>query len=122
MIFHIAFRKAYLEARKSGVYTHPSLEQEGFIHCSTREQVEKTAARHFKPSDDLVLFAIAAKSLASKLVVEPSTAGELFPHVYGPINLDAVKSVVVFRTDPATGRYRFPSNEELMAGDLDDLF
>src|SRR5690242_27375 len=94
MIFHITTEQQWAEAQRLGEYNHKSLEVEGFIHCSTRDQVEKTANRYFKDFSFILVLGITEEKLTSRLVYEPSTAGELFPHVYGSINLDAVSSRV----------------------------
>ena len=63
---------------------------DGFIHFSTRAQVEETAARHFAGQDDLLLVAIDAARLGEALKWEASRGGDLFPHLYGPLPLTAV--------------------------------
>jgi uncharacterized protein (DUF952 family) len=63
---------------------------DGFIHFSTAAQVEETARRHFAGQDDLVLVAVDAAMLGDGLRYEPSRGGALFPHLYGPLPLDAV--------------------------------
>lgn len=93
MIFHITSAEQWDEAQRLGEYLHESLVSEGFIHCSSQEQVEKTANRYFLNSPFILILHIEEKKLTSKLVFEPSTGGELFPHVYGPINLEAVTEV-----------------------------
>jgi uncharacterized protein (DUF952 family) len=73
----------------------PSLADEGFIHCSTVEQVEATANRIFRGSGELLLLVIDAGRLGAPLKWERATdVGEDFPHVYGPIEVDAVVDVV----------------------------
>jgi len=66
---------------------------DGFIHFSTAEQAQETAAKHFMGQDDLLLVAIDAEALGDKLVYEPSRGGALFPHLYGPLALSAVRWV-----------------------------
>jgi uncharacterized protein (DUF952 family) len=63
---------------------------DGFIHFSTRAQVEETAARHFAGGRDLLLVAVDAARLGDKLKWEASRGGDLFPHLYGPLPLSAV--------------------------------
>jgi uncharacterized protein (DUF952 family) len=88
-IYHIATAIAWQEALQQESYVHPSLATEGFIHCSYREQVDETLKLHFKGQTDLILLEIDPTQLAAELKVEPSRNGELFPHLYGPLNLDA---------------------------------
>ena len=88
-----------------GCYEPPSLRTEGFVHCSTREQTPVTAERYFRGLTDLVLLWIDPSRLTAELRLEPPAnsqderAREMFPHVYGPINLDAVLRVVDFPCD-----------------------
>jgi uncharacterized protein (DUF952 family) len=66
---------------------------DGFIHFSTRDQAIETAKRHFAGQSGLVLIAVDAGALGEKLVFEPSRDGALFPHLYAPMPLSAVKWV-----------------------------
>jgi uncharacterized protein (DUF952 family) len=73
----------------------PSLAEEGFIHCSTAEQVEATANRIFRGRGDLLVLVVDADRLTAPLKWERATdVGEDFPHVYGPIDVAAVVDVV----------------------------
>ncbi|MDX6716770.1 MAG: hypothetical protein QOH30_3328 [Baekduia sp.] len=73
----------------------PSLAEEGFIHCSTVEQVEATANRIFRGGGELLLLVVDAGRLGAPLRWERATdVGEDFPHVYGPIEVGAVVDVV----------------------------
>jgi uncharacterized protein (DUF952 family) len=98
-IFHIADRRIWETARAAGVpYTMSTrdltLDQEGFIHCSADEgQVRGVLDRFYQGVDDqLVLLVIDPAKLTSELRHEPAD-GQVFPHVYGPLNLDAVIEV-----------------------------
>ena len=98
MILHITTRAAWDDAVAGAApYTHPSLEAEGFIHCSTDAQLPGTLDRHFAGTDRTALVALvvdpARLPADAELRWEPSTGGEDFPHVYGPIPLDAVIDV-----------------------------
>ncbi|WP_454885969.1 DUF952 domain-containing protein [Sphingomonas oryzagri] len=65
--------------------------EDGYIHLSTADQVAETHARHFEGLHDLVLAEVDLDQLDDDSVVwEPSRGGQLFPHVYGTIPLDAV--------------------------------
>ena len=114
MIFHILKRGEWQEAVRRNRYEPASLKTEGFVHCSTREQALSTANRYFRGQPDLVLLCIEPARLAAELRLEaPSNphderARELFPHVYGPINLEAVTQVVDFPCD-ATGCFHWPA-------------
>jgi uncharacterized protein (DUF952 family) len=91
-LFHITTRAAWNEARTAGVYRPPSLASEGFIHFSREDQWLRTADRFFRGQRDLVLVSVRADRVRARLVEEPAD-GELFPHLYGELNLDAVVDV-----------------------------
>jgi uncharacterized protein (DUF952 family) len=95
-IYHITASAAWQAAQRLVQYKHPSLESEGFIHCSYRNQLVETARVHYKDRSDLVLLCINPALLQSELKVEASRSGAQFPHLYGPLNLNAVEQVVPF--------------------------
>jgi len=85
------------EAVKRGRYEARSLTTEGFIHCSDRGQVIRVANSIFRSTGGLLLLHIDRERLRSPVVYENLEGGtEMFPHVYGPINLDAVRRVTPF--------------------------
>lgn len=103
-IYHITSVKEWQAAKAAGVYRAPSLETEGFIHCSTREQVVDSAQNHFAGRADLLLLCIQSGMLVSALRLE----GErLWPHIYGPLNLEAVERVLEFPLQ-ADGTFQLP--------------
>ena len=108
MILHIAKRTRWEEAARAGEYEAASLRDQGFIHCSTPDQVVPVADFLFAGQSGLVLLCIDERQLDAEVRYENLEGGqELFPHVYGSINLDAVVDVVPF--DPQTdGRFRLP--------------
>ncbi len=65
---------------------------DGYIHLSTAEQVDGTLAKHFTGQSDLVIAEIDLEPLAPLLRWEPARDGALFPHIYGPIMIAAVRS------------------------------
>jgi uncharacterized protein (DUF952 family) len=89
IVHHVARRAEWRVAAGDG-YRPRSLVEEGFIHCSTAEQLTGTIAAHFTPGDDLVVLTIDVARLAHELRWEPSRDGDLFPHLYGPLDTDAV--------------------------------
>jgi uncharacterized protein (DUF952 family) len=93
-IFHITTREQWVHARIAGAYQADSLITEGFIHCSTAGQVEATARRHFAGVPDLLVLEIDPDRLRWELRWEES-GSELYPHLYGPVELDAVISVQI---------------------------
>jgi uncharacterized protein (DUF952 family) len=108
-ILHITSRTLWLAAKNSGSYAADSLAREGFIHCSTREQALRVADAFFASQRGLVLLVVDPRRLRPEVRWEPGAdrPGELFPHVYGPINLDAVIAVHDFEPG-ADGRFVLP--------------
>jgi uncharacterized protein (DUF952 family) len=101
MILHIARRREWDKALADGSYTADSLASEGFIHCSTPEQVLGPANALYRGQTDLLLLVIDPARLASGLVYEDCyESGQAFPHIYGPLNLDAVLRVLAFPPQP----------------------
>ena len=94
-IYHIVLPEVWESAKYAASYSAASLETEGFIHCSYDHQLEGVIRRYYPDVAELVILKIDPAKLTSKLVEEPSTGGEVYPHVYGPINLDAVVETAV---------------------------
>jgi uncharacterized protein (DUF952 family) len=98
MIFHIATQADWASALQQGSYTADSLSTQGFIHCSTEQQILGTANRYYKGRTDLVLLSIFPEKLTASLRYENLEGGaSLFPHIYGPLNLEAVESMKPFQ-------------------------
>lgn len=97
VIYHITPRADWKQAKTAGVYTADSLNTEGFIHCSTEEQVIGTANFLFRGQQDLILLQIDTEKLTAEVRFEsPPESDTKFPHIYGPLNLDAVIEVLNF--------------------------
>jgi uncharacterized protein (DUF952 family) len=107
LLLHITSRTQWDRARFAGVYRTESLDTEGFIHCSTRDQVLGVAAKHFGGREDLVLLCIDSSRVQAPIQFDPTESGERFPHVYGPLNVDAVTRTVVFPPRP-DGSFALP--------------
>src|SRR5262245_41247258 len=101
-------------AQSTGEYRAPLLEAQGCIHASTENQVLETAARFYKGGYGLVLLTIDLSRLRAEVRYEPpamhghSKGSDLFPHIYGAVNLDAVVVVSDFPADE-DGRFSMPS-------------
>jgi uncharacterized protein (DUF952 family) len=108
-IFHITERSLFAAALETGAYESDSLKTEGFVHCSTREQILRTAARFFGGRSGLVILCIDAARLGMQLRYE-TAHGEAFPHCYSAVPLDAIVAVIDFPSRP-DGRFELP--EEL---------
>jgi uncharacterized protein (DUF952 family) len=97
IIYHITTDATWNSAREIGVYTVPSLKEEGFIHCSQQNQLTGVKQRYFKGRNDLLLLSIDTDKLTSPFIFEWSpSVQDTFPHVYGPINVDAVIEVTPY--------------------------
>ncbi len=94
-IVHLCPRMDWEAAQQAGAYRPTSLDTEGFIHCSRPEQIAGVAERFFQGQRDLVLLWIDPALVRAPIRWE-ATDGELFPHIYGPLNLDAVIRVTAF--------------------------
>jgi uncharacterized protein (DUF952 family) len=114
VIYKISPRGAWAAAEAAGVFTGAPVDvADGFIHFSAAHQVRETAAKHFRAQPDLILAAVDGLKLGDKLVWEASRGGDLFPHLYGPLPMSAVVSVVDLPL-AADGGHVFP--QELSAG------
>ena len=90
-IYHITTNREWQHALQKGFYEAASLQSEGFIHCSTEQQVAGVLQRYFAGKTDLVKLTIDTSKLNAKLQYDFSPSiKEAFPHIYGTINLDAV--------------------------------
>jgi uncharacterized protein (DUF952 family) len=94
-IVHICRTEDWEITKAKGYYESDSLTVEGFIHCSRPDQVLKVANSYYPGAPDLVLFWIEPQRLTSEIRWETS-GEEVFPHLYGPLNLEAIISVVKF--------------------------
>jgi glutathione S-transferase len=98
-IYHVALASDWAVAQKAGDYRISTLgrtlEQEGFIHASREDQWRATKQRFYADvPEELVLLEIDPALLTCELRVdEVPEAGDSFPHLYGPLNLDAVVQV-----------------------------
>jgi len=92
LIYHLTTVGLWEKALDSGFYHAPSLDSEGFIHCSTREQLLRSATLHFREEEELIVLAIVDRRVREHLRWEPSRNGELFPHIYHKLPLDAVET------------------------------
>jgi phenylacetic acid degradation protein len=94
-IYHLTTKKLLEKAKEDGFYYHLSIEKEGFIHCSTPDQVLESANLHFKNEQSLEVLEIDPNFLKSELKFEWSKArNKKFPHIFGNINLDCIKRVI----------------------------
>jgi len=110
-IYKICPETLWRAAESAGIFHGAGIDvADGYIHFSTAGQAVETAAKHFRGQRDLVLVAVDALRLGQMLRWEPSRGGALFPHLYAPLELSAVKWV---RPLPlgADGSHDFPDLE-----------
>ena len=99
IILHITSRREWEAAQAAGEYRGDTLDSDGFIHCSLRQQVMEVINAHFQGQRDLVLLCIAEDKVQAEIRYEDLyRAGQEFPHIYGPLNLDAVVAVEEVRS------------------------
>ncbi|HET6950136.1 MAG TPA: DUF952 domain-containing protein [Acidimicrobiales bacterium] len=96
-IVHIATPAEWAAAQAAGRVAPASLDIEGFVHCSTRAQLPGTLDRWFRGAGPLRILVLDPGRLDAELRWEESHPGALFPHVYGPLPLDAVVAVEEIR-------------------------
>src|SRR6266567_2910909 len=96
MFVHFARRQEWLDAQETGEYAPPDLEENKFIGCATPKQAPSVANEQFSGQDDLVLLWIAPNKVKAGVIYERiggAEVGELYPHLYGPLNVDAAVKV-----------------------------
>jgi uncharacterized protein (DUF952 family) len=112
IIFHITTREEWARGRAEGAYRAASLAAEGFIHCSTRDQVAGVADARFRGREGLILLRIDAERVGAEIRYENLEGGrELFPHIYGELNADAVVGAAEFAV-PESGDFALPLHAE----------
>ena len=93
-IYKILPRAAWTAAHEAGRFEGSPLDlTDGFIHFSTAAQAPETARRHFAGQADLVVLEVEADDLGEALRWEPSSGGDLFPHLHGPLAASLVRYV-----------------------------
>lgn len=107
LLLHITMREQWDRARFAGVYRSETLDTDGFIHCSTRDQVLDVANERFSGTEGLVLLCIDSSRVQAPVQFDAVETGARFPHVYGPLNVDAVIKTVPFSPGPS-GRFTLP--------------
>ncbi|MBN1178768.1 MAG: DUF952 domain-containing protein [Anaerolineae bacterium] len=112
IILHIARRDNWEKAEASGQYCADTLMSQGFIHCSTPRQIIPVANTRFRGEKDLVLLCIESEKVDADIRYENLEGGDdLFPHIYGSLNPDAVVDVLDFKPH-ADGTFALPQMRE----------
>lgn len=108
IIYKICPQALWRQAQAAGRFEGAGIDlADGFIHFSTSGQVAETAAKHFSGQQDLLLVAVDAENLGDALRYEPSRGGALFPHLYAPLPMSAVRWVKLLPLG-ADGSHVFP--------------
>lgn len=97
-IVHICAKDDWIEAISSRIYRTPSLEKEGFIHFSRPDQVLKVANTYYQGTKNLILLWVDINKVSGKLHWEESD-GDIYPHLYGPLELNAIIAALDFSPD-----------------------
>lgn len=92
-IYHIVTPEIWERFKGEAEYEAESLQSEGFIHCSYAHQLEAVLERYYKGIEKVLILTIEPSLLTSELIAEPSTGGEIYPHIYGKINRTAIVAV-----------------------------
>ena len=95
VIYHLTTVEEWEDAQDRGSYEPPSFQREGFIHCCTEDQLAIVQDRHFQGQENLVKLVIDPSRLISSLRYDKDKdQRQEFPHIYGPLNLEAVTQIV----------------------------
>ena len=112
-IFHIITKEDWAKANSEGQYSPESLAVEGFIHMSKADQLTYVANNLYKGKEGLKLLKVWEEDIKEKIIHEPPKeapqSGFMFPHIYGPLNLDAIKKVLEFEPEE-DGSFKLPPN------------
>ena len=110
-LYHIIGRDDWAEAERLGRYAPDGYAIEGFIHLSKGDQLLRPANLLYRARNDLSLLRIDPERLRAELLYEPGSHGEdeLFPHLYGALNLDAVIGTIAFPPNP-DGSFDLPAD------------
>lgn len=111
-IFHITRRQEWDQAEEEGLYRPETFPTEGFIHCSTSEQVIQVANTRFRGQKGLVLLCVDTEKVGVEIRYENLEGGvQMFPHIYGELNIDAVVRVLEFQPG-VDGYFSLPSDSK----------
>lgn len=92
-IYHIVLPDVWERFKDRPSYQPESLATEGFIHCSYPNQLEAVLRRYYSNAATVLILKIDTEKLLAKLVEEPSTGNEIYPHIYGRLNHNAIVAI-----------------------------
>lgn len=90
LVYHIVLPEVWQSFKDREEYEAESLRSEGFIHCSFAEQLDGVLQRYYSNAEKVLILSLDTEKLTSKLINEPSTNNEIYPHIYGKINKSAI--------------------------------
>jgi len=94
-IYHITTKHAWEDAQTKQSYLPKDFEKDGFIHCSIERQIEGVLERFYQGQNGLIKLKIEKAKVQRPVLFElAEDLNELFPHIYGPLNLDSVVEVM----------------------------
>ena len=92
-IYHIVLPSVWERSKSRPSYQPESLATEGFIHCSYPSQLDAVLKRYYRGVEKVLILKIDTEKLLSKLVKEASTNDEMYPHIYGRLNHNAIVDI-----------------------------
>jgi uncharacterized protein (DUF952 family) len=93
LIYHVVLPEVWAHFKDKDFYKAESFESEGFIHCSFAVQLDAVLARYYKNAGEVLILTIDTAELISKVIEEPSTNNEIYPHIYGEINRNSIVDI-----------------------------
>jgi len=93
LIYHIVLPAIWKRFKDKDFYEAESLYGEGFIHCSFADQLDTVLERYYSNEKGVLILTVETEKLSSRLIEEPSTNSEIYPHIYGKINRDAIIAI-----------------------------
>src|SRR5688572_1640579 len=93
LIYHVVLPEVWERFKNRPSYQPESLTTEGFIHCSYESQLRGVLRRYYRDADRVLILKIESTKVLAKLVEEPSTNNEIYPHIYGRLNHNAVVGI-----------------------------
>ncbi|MEP1231694.1 MAG: DUF952 domain-containing protein [Litorimonas sp.] len=107
--YKILRKLEYTTLKGQGVFTGSPVDaQDGFIHLSLAGQLQETLDKHYVDSADLTLVEVDLKACAGEVKFEVSRGGAKFPHLYGALEITAMRRIWPLAADE-NGRYQLPS-------------
>ena len=97
----------FVKASAEGTWAPDSLKAEGFIHASPADQLTRVANKHYSQFDEVRIVVLRADRVHPEIRWEPASDNHLYPHIYGPLNMDAAERAVAVKKG-ADGLFSIP--------------